>query len=182
MPATFEEIEARALQLTPHERSELAHRLLVSLDSEPQDSPAAIAQAWDEAIARRVADMEAGRTAWIPVEEVMADVRATIAAAKTPLVKMSLSREVQANLQAATGWYLDAQAFAAAEEFANGPGRAWVRIADFPALGKPGNLGMRLMTLNKFPYSLVYRIELDRVRVIAVAHHSRRPGHWVGRQ
>lgn len=82
MAATLAEIEAQALQLTPRERSELAHRLLVSLDGEAQDTPEAIAKAWDEEIERRVADMEAGRTKWIPVEEVMADVRATIAAAK----------------------------------------------------------------------------------------------------
>lgn len=82
MAATFAEIEAQALQLTPRERSELIHRLIVSLEGPVEDTPEAIAQAWDEEIARRVADMEAGRTQWIPVEEVMADVRATIAAAK----------------------------------------------------------------------------------------------------
>jgi putative addiction module component (TIGR02574 family) len=82
MPVTLEEIEAQALQLTLRERGELAHRLLLSLDGEPQDSPEAVTQAWDDEIARRVADMEAGRTEWIPVEEVMANVRTSIAAAK----------------------------------------------------------------------------------------------------
>ena len=64
------------------ERSELAHRLLVSLDGEPEDSPEAIARAWDEEIARRVADMNAGRTKWIPADAVMAKLHAKIAAAK----------------------------------------------------------------------------------------------------
>lgn len=93
-------------------------------------------------------------------------------------MKISVSREAQADLRGATDWYLDASAFAAADEFADALDRAWVRIADFPALGTPGKLGTRLLTLNKFPYSLVYRIEPDRVRVIAVAHHGRRPGYW----
>lgn len=70
MAVTLAEIEAQALQLTPRERGELAHRLLVSLDGEPEDTSEAIAKAWDEEIARRVADMEAGRTEWIPAEEV----------------------------------------------------------------------------------------------------------------
>ena len=64
------------------ERSELIHSLLVSLDGDPEDSPEAIAQAWDEEIARRVADMGVGRTKWIPADEVMTTLRARIAAAK----------------------------------------------------------------------------------------------------
>lgn len=97
-------------------------------------------------------------------------------------MKVSLSREAQADLQEATDWYLDALAFAAADEFADELDRAWLRLAEFPALGVTGKQGTRLLRLNKFPYSLVYRIEPDRVRVIAVAHHSRRPGYWRGRR
>lgn len=82
MGAFLKEIEEQALQLTPRERSELAHRLIVSLDGEPEDSPEAIAKAWDEEIARRVADMDAGRTKWIPADEVMTRIRHKIAAAK----------------------------------------------------------------------------------------------------
>ena len=82
MGALLKEIEEQALQLTPKERGELAHRLIVSLDGEPEDSPEAIAKAWDEEIARRVVDMEAGRTKWIPADEVMTRLRAKIAAAK----------------------------------------------------------------------------------------------------
>lgn len=82
MGAILKEIEEQALQLTPRERSELAHRLIVSLDGEPEDSPETIAKAWDEEIARRVADMDAGRTKWIPADVVMTKLRAKIAAAK----------------------------------------------------------------------------------------------------
>lgn len=82
MAITIAEIEAQALQLTIRERSELAHRLIVSLEGTPEDTPEAIARAWDEEIARRVADMEAGRTQWIPADEVMTRIRDRIAAAK----------------------------------------------------------------------------------------------------
>ncbi len=82
MGALLSEIEKQAMQLTPKERGELAHRLIVSLDGEPEESPEAIAKAWDEEIARRVADMEAGRTKWTPADEVMTKLRAKIAAAK----------------------------------------------------------------------------------------------------
>ncbi|MBE0625464.1 MAG: addiction module protein [Burkholderiales bacterium] len=83
MAADLKEIESQALQLSPEERGELIHRLIVSLEGQPEDSPEAIAMAWDGEIARRVADMEAGRTQWIPADEVMARLRDRITAAKT---------------------------------------------------------------------------------------------------
>lgn len=80
MATTLKEIEALALELPIKERSELAHRLIVSLDGEPEGTPEEIAKAWDEEIARRVADMEAGRTQWIPADQVFAEIDALIAA------------------------------------------------------------------------------------------------------
>jgi putative addiction module component (TIGR02574 family) len=82
MGAMLEELENQALQLSPKERGELIHRLIISLDSEPEDTPEAIAKAWDEEIARRVADMEAGKTKWIPADEVMTRLRAKVLDAK----------------------------------------------------------------------------------------------------
>ena len=37
---------------------------------------------------------------------------------------------------------------------------------------------VRHKLLRRFPYSLLYVIEPDRIRVIAVAHQKRRPGYW----
>lgn len=79
MTTTLKEIEAQAMALSARERGELARRLIASLDGEPEDSPEEIAKAWDEEIARRVADMEAGRTQWIPAEQVFAEIDALIA-------------------------------------------------------------------------------------------------------
>ena len=78
MAAILKEIESQALQLSPPERGKLIHRLIVSLEGEPEDSPEVIAKAWDEEIARRVADMDAGKIAWIPAEEVFARLDALI--------------------------------------------------------------------------------------------------------
>ncbi|GAB1232787.1 hypothetical protein UT4_12530 [Ferrigenium sp. UT4] len=82
MGAMLEELENQALQLSPNERGELIHRLIVSLEGEPEDSPEAIAKAWDEEIARRVADMDAGKAVWIPAEEVFARLDAIIEKAR----------------------------------------------------------------------------------------------------
>mgnify|MGYP001469378435 FL=1 len=83
MATTLKEIEAQAMALSARERGELANRLIASLDGEPEDTPEEIAKAWDEEIARRVADMEAGNTRWNPADEVMARLRQKLMAAKS---------------------------------------------------------------------------------------------------
>jgi plasmid stabilization system protein ParE len=37
---------------------------------------------------------------------------------------------------------------------------------------------VRHKLLMRFPYSVLYVIEADRIRVVAVAHQKRRPGYW----
>lgn len=82
MAAILKEIESQALQLSPPERGELIHRLIVSLDGKADASPEVIAKAWDEEIARRLADMAAGRTHWTPADEVMTRLRKKISSTK----------------------------------------------------------------------------------------------------
>ena len=84
MTAVFKDIEAQALALPERERGALVARLLDSLESAFDDSPEAVAQAWDEEIARRVADFEAGHTQGIPYEQVRAELEAMLRAHKTP--------------------------------------------------------------------------------------------------
>ena len=74
MAALLKEIENQALQLSPQERGELIHRLIVSLEGPAEGTPEAIAQAWDEEIARRVAEIDAGTAVLIPHEQVMAEI------------------------------------------------------------------------------------------------------------
>jgi hypothetical protein len=32
--------------------------------------------------------------------------------------------------------------------------------------------------MRRFPFSLIYRVDRDTIAILAVAHHSRRPGYW----
>ena len=82
MVAVFKDIETQALALPERERGALVARLLDSLDNVFDDSPEAVARAWDEEVARRVADFEAGRTEGIPAEQVHAELQAMIRAHK----------------------------------------------------------------------------------------------------
>ena len=80
MPMPLHDIEAQALQLPLEERARLADRLMRSLEPEPQDTPENIAKAWEVEIARRIEEMDAGRTESIPYEQVRAELRALIGA------------------------------------------------------------------------------------------------------
>jgi plasmid stabilization system protein ParE len=38
--------------------------------------------------------------------------------------------------------------------------------------------GTRQFILHRFPFSVIYLDDPDMVRIIAVAHHKRKPGYW----
>ena len=97
-------------------------------------------------------------------------------------MRISLSEEAQGDIEAAIDWYLEELAFAAADEFADEFEHALTLLSEFPDIGVSGRHKTRIFTLQKFPYSVVYRILAEHVRIIAVAHHSRRPGYWAGRR
>ena len=82
MDVVLKDVEVQALQLPPQQRSELIHSLIASLDGPMEHSPEAIAKAWDEEIDRRIANMDAGRTKWIPGDEALARIRARTSEAK----------------------------------------------------------------------------------------------------
>jgi plasmid stabilization system protein ParE len=96
--------------------------------------------------------------------------------------RISLSDEAQADADSAIDWYIGESAFIAADDFINEIERALGLLKQFPALGEGGARKARSFPLHGFPYSLIYRLQGDAVRVIAVAHHSRSPAYWAGRR
>lgn len=40
---------------------------------------------------------------------------------------------------------------------------------------------IRKAGLQRFPFNVLYRVAGETVQVLAVAHHRRRPGYWLGR-
>lgn len=54
-------------------------------------------------------------------------------------------------------------------------------ILDNPRIGTHGPSETRSLVLKRFPYTLIYRIRGDVLEVLALAHHSRRPGFWARR-
>ncbi|MBI4600660.1 MAG: type II toxin-antitoxin system RelE/ParE family toxin [Planctomycetes bacterium] len=54
--------------------------------------------------------------------------------------------------------------------------RAWPRIRDAPL-----DLEIRRALLRRFPYAIVYQVQEERIRVLAVAHQKREPNYWLNR-
>lgn len=44
--------------------------------------------------------------------------------------------------------------------------------------GAAGGRGAKRLVLKRFPYDIVVREFSEEIVVVAVAHHSRRPGYW----
>lgn len=56
--------------------------------------------------------------------------------------------------------------------------RTAAMLLEFPTLGERLRRGGRRFSLHHFPYFLYYLILPDGIRVVAVAHQSRRPSRW----
>jgi toxin ParE1/3/4 len=55
-------------------------------------------------------------------------------------------------------------------------------LTRYPEAGSKVRGLVRRLTLPKFPYSLLYRmVEDEKIRVLAVAHHKRKPQYWLDR-
>lgn len=51
----------------------------------------------------------------------------------------------------------------------------------YPDRGSPYLFGTRRNILTRFPYSVVYVVRPTRTGIVALAHHSRKPGCWAKR-
>lgn len=50
-----------------------------------------------------------------------------------------------------------------------------------PLLGTVFRGTRRRYLLRRFPYSIIYQVTVEELRILAVAHHRRRPGYWADR-
>jgi toxin ParE1/3/4 len=52
----------------------------------------------------------------------------------------------------------------------------------YPETGTRVKDSIRRLPLPKFPYSLLYSVLEEQIRILAVAHHKRKPQYWIERQ
>ena len=55
-------------------------------------------------------------------------------------------------------------------------------VLDNPLLGAVFRGNRRRYFLRRFPYSIIYQVTAEELRILAVAHHRRYPGYWAQRK
>jgi plasmid stabilization system protein ParE len=97
------------------------------------------------------------------------------------VVDVSLHPGAEAEYESALAWYLERSARAAAG-FEAAVDRAIGFIATFPEASPLCDDRHRYHSLRRYPYGIVYRIDGNEVRVVAVTHDRQLPGYWIGRE
>lgn len=60
--------------------------------------------------------------------------------------------------------------------------KAVKRISEYPKAWPIERGDIRKYLLHKFPYKLLYSIEVDHIFIIAVSHQHRKPDYWIDRR
>lgn len=55
-------------------------------------------------------------------------------------------------------------------------------VLDNPLVGAVFRGDRRRYILRRFPYSIIYQIAAEELRILAIAHHRRSPGCWTHRK
>lgn len=55
------------------------------------------------------------------------------------------------------------------------------KISNHPTIWRADQRGRRKYRVKQFPYLLIYKISQETIYILAVAHTSRRPNYWRGR-
>jgi plasmid stabilization system protein ParE len=58
--------------------------------------------------------------------------------------------------------------------------RAICYLCEFPRAAKLIDRNHRSYKIQRFPYSIIYRLEDNGLVIVAIAHGSRNPGYWRG--
>ena len=74
--------------------------------------------------------------------------------------------------------YYEARAELLGESFLDEVERAVADVSESPERWPYFLLNSRRRLLDRFPYSIVYLIETERIYILAVMHQRRRPGYW----
>ncbi len=92
-------------------------------------------------------------------------------------VEVRLHPDAQREMRAAFLWYFDRNRLVA-ESFRAEAEHAIQAIAKDPNRWPELTGSVRRYVFPRFPFTAVYRVKLDCVEVVAIAHQKRRPEYW----
>jgi plasmid stabilization system protein ParE len=93
------------------------------------------------------------------------------------MIVMEFHPEAQEELLEAEKWYRE-RSEVAAQAFTLEIDNAIKRIIETPERWSIKRKNERHYVLPRFPYSIIYRIKFNKIYIVAVAHHRRRPVYW----
>lgn len=77
--------------------------------------------------------------------------------------------------------YYEARSNGLGEEFLAEIRSTVGQLRRFPETAPLVRGSLRRKPVKGFPYSLIYAVEADEIRIYAVSHNRRRPGYWINR-
>lgn len=86
------------------------------------------------------------------------------------------------DLREAAEFYRDQAGAALAQAFIAEFEHSVNLLLQYPGVGAMWRNGRRRLVTRRFPFSVIYTVVEDQIRILAVAHHSRRPRFWRGRK
>ena len=97
-------------------------------------------------------------------------------------MRVTFAPEVRLEFAEAARWNAGEAGAQRAEDFRNAAHRTVALAAEHPAMGTPAAADTRRIVIHHYPYSIFYWAAGDVLRILAIAHHSRRPFYWAGRR
>lgn len=100
-------------------------------------------------------------------------------------MKVKVSTEATEELMEAAAWY-ELEVPGLGEQLIDTFEQATSRLSEpnpplVPVIGEAAKLGAKRLILQRFPFSIVAIAKSQAITVVALAHHSRKPGYWFGR-
>ncbi len=93
-----------------------------------------------------------------------------------------LHPEAQEDLREAAEFYREQAGAALSQSFLAEFEHSVSLLLQYPRLGVMWRQGKRRRVTRRFPFSVVYAVVGDQIRILAVAHQSRRPRFWRSRK
>ncbi|MDP2156157.1 MAG: type II toxin-antitoxin system RelE/ParE family toxin [Nitrospirota bacterium] len=95
-------------------------------------------------------------------------------------MKVRFLLPAQAEVDDAVAWYAS-QSQGLGTQFLDELDRVIRRIASYPLSSMEIEQDLRRCLLSRFPYGVIYGIDLKTIVVVAVAHSHRNPRYWTDR-
>jgi plasmid stabilization system protein ParE len=97
-------------------------------------------------------------------------------------MKLSIQNEAEQDIERAADFYRREGSAALAMQFLAEFRRLSQLVLEHPGIGSPRQAMRRGFRMRVFPYTVIYRVTEDEVRILVVRHDRQRPGYGAGRR